>query len=185
MKKYSILFVLVMFSFMNYSHAETSSHPLVYIDRGACPFECCVYGTWTVTKDTPLYARPGKKSPAIGKCLRGSTVTAITGEVHTKAGKFKVKKKFETYKPGDIIWVYTYTGEGNFKVWKEDKYIDLNLSFSPYGGSNGSRCEVDKDCYGELEKKLEFTWWIKIKTSDGTIGWTFEPSHFKDKDTCG
>lgn len=185
MKQILSFFVLIAFLFVGHLNAEISYHPSVYIDKGACPFECCVYRTWEVKKDTVLYAKPDKKSRIIGKCKRGSNVTAITGEVHTKAGKFKVKKKFETYKPGDIIWVYTYTGEGNFKVWKDGKFVDLNLGFSPYGGSNGSRCEVDKDCDGELEKRLDFTWWIKIKTPNGTIGWTFESSKFSGSDRCG
>jgi len=101
------------------------------------------------------------------------------------AGKFTVKRKFETYMPGDIIWVYTYQGEGNFKVWKDGKFVELNLAFSPYGGSSGKRCETDKSCAGELEKELESTWWIKIKTPDGTIGWTFESSNFRGNDICG
>lgn len=185
MKKIFLLFFSMMFMFVSPLKAGTPEHPAIYIDKGACPFECCRYRTWTVTKDTVLYAKPHKKSKIIGKCKRGSKVTAITGEVHTKAVKFKVKKKFESFKPGDIIWVYTYYGEGNFKVWFNGKFDDLNLKFSPYGGSNGSRCEVEEDCDGELEKELELTWWIKVKTPSGVLGWTYESANFTGQDACG
>lgn len=185
MKKIIISCLLVLFLFAVNSYAEKMNHPSKYVDKGACPFECCVYGSWQVMKDTVLYAKPDKKSRIVGKCTSGSNVTALMGEVHTWAAKFIIKRKFETYYPGDILWVYTYTGEGNFKVWAHNKFTELNLGFSPYGGSTGRRCERGNDCVGELEKEMEIIWWIKIKTPDGKTGWTFESANFSGNDRCG
>jgi hypothetical protein len=60
-----------------------------------------------------------------------------------------------------------------------------DLGFSPYGGSAGARCEDDKQCWGELERKLEFTWWVKVRSKDGRVGWSDQPEHFGNKDACG
>ena len=179
----SILVVLISL-FPGISHAQPI-HPPIYIDKGACPFECCAYGPWKTEKETVLFAWPDKKSERIGKCVAGSPVIALTGEVHTVAGRFLVKRTWKKYKPGDILWVYTYTGEGNFKVWDDGRFVEMQLGFSPYGGSSGSRCEVEKECWGELDKKLEMTWWVKIKNADGVIGWTDEWDHFSGADLCG
>jgi len=129
------------------SHAQ-SVHPEVYVDKGACPFECCAYGKWKTEKETILYSMPDKKTERVGKCVTGSPVIAETGEVHTVAGRFLVKKAWKKYKPGDILWIYTYTGEGIFKVWDDGRFVEMQLDFSPYGGSSGCRCEVEKECWG-------------------------------------
>lgn len=185
MRRSMVICAGMVFLFAVNAIAQKNIHPAVYVDKGACPFECCVYGAWKATADTVLYAKPDKKSRIIGKCTGGSNVTALTGEVHTLAGKFTVKKQFETYRPGDILWVYTYTGEGNFKVWMQGRFIDVNLGFSPYGGSPGSRCELGSDCVGVLDKAMVTVWWIKIKTPDGKTGWTSESANFSGKDRCG
>ena len=179
----SILCGLILL-FCGVAHAQ-SAHPNVYVDKGACPFECCAYGHWKTGKETVLFARPDKKSKRVGKCEAGSAVIAETGEVHTISGRFLVKKAWKKYKPGDILWIYTYTGEGNFKVWDDGRFVEMQLGFSPYGGSSGCRCELDKDCWGQLDKKLKMTWWVKIKNTDGVIGWTDEPDHFSGADLCG
>src|SRR5690606_8706775 len=33
--------------------------------RNACPFECCVYGTWTPTEDVPLREAPRRALPFV------------------------------------------------------------------------------------------------------------------------
>jgi hypothetical protein len=30
--------------------------PAVYVDKGACPFECCTYRAWRTEKNTVAYA---------------------------------------------------------------------------------------------------------------------------------
>jgi len=55
--------------------------PKVFVDKGACPFECCTYREWTVSKDTDLFdSVDGKKKVGVAK--KGSKVTGVTGEVH-------------------------------------------------------------------------------------------------------
>ncbi|HEV8700627.1 MAG TPA: hypothetical protein VGV60_05075 [Candidatus Polarisedimenticolia bacterium] len=164
--------------------AEEPRHPAIYVDKGACPGEGCTYGTWKVLKDTELHALPGKASKVVAKCRPGSEVLASTGEVHTVAGEFTVKKKYGAFVPGDTLWVYTYLGEGTFKVWFGGRFTEQDLGFSPWGGSGGSRCEVERFCWGELKRTLEMEWWIQIQNSDGVTGWTREAGSFDPEEKC-
>lgn len=158
--------------------AEAPVHPSVYIDKGACPGEGCTYGQWKVLKETPLRAQPDVNSKVVTTCRVGSTVSASTGEVHTVAGKFSVKKKHGPFVPGDVLWVYTYLGEGSFKIWFGGRIMELDLNFSPWGGSGGPRCEVEGRCWGELDRELDSAWWIRIENADGVTGWTREAENF-------
>jgi hypothetical protein len=165
--------------------ACANSPPFNYIDQGACPFECCVYRTWNSDVDTLIYAKPDTSSKAAGLLKRGTAVEALTGEVHTSPVRFLVNKPHGPYKPGDVLWVYTYLGEGHFKVWRNGALEEEDLGFSPYGGSAGARCENNEECWGELEKELKFSWWIKVRVNDGLEGWSNQPEHFSNKDACG
>lgn len=160
------------------------SPPARYIDKGACPFECCIYRAWNAKKDTIFHAHPDKASKVIGIVEMGTTVEAITGEVHSSPVRFVVKKPHAEYTPGDILWVYTYLGEGHFKVWRNGVMQEENLGFSPYGGSPGARCENNEQCWGELEAELNFSWWVKLRSSEGWQGWSYQPEHFGNKDAC-
>ena len=46
--------------------AASESPPPRFIDRGACPFECCSYRAWPTQSDTVAYARPQEGAPAVG-----------------------------------------------------------------------------------------------------------------------
>ncbi len=159
--------------------------PKFYIDKGACPFECCTYRIWKVRKTTIAYARPDTNSPRIGWFKAGTKVVAITGEVHTVSSRFVVKKPYQRYKPGDVLWVYTYLGEGVFKVWFDGKMYKESLIFNPGGGSLGKRCEASNYCWGELDRELKMKWWIKIKSKEDRIGWTNRGENFSGADACG
>ena len=123
-------------------------------------------------KRTTVYSAADTGSSKLFEIGTGTRITSLDSEVHTVAGKFVVKLKHEAYRPGDVIWVYTYLGEGIFKVWRDGRMHDQDLGFSPWGGSGGKRCEADpKICWGQLEKPLDMTWWLKIKDSRGRTGW--------------
>jgi hypothetical protein len=158
--------------------------PRSYIDKGACPGECCTYRQWKTEKATPLFSRPDIHSAGVGIARAGSSVKALTGEVHTIASRFIVKKTHGRYRPGDVLWVYTYIGEGLFKVWFKGRMREEGLEFSPWGGSSGTRCEQAGMCWGELDRELKFTWWIKIRTANGVEGWTNQGKNFTGADAC-
>ncbi len=174
MKPRSILAALSLFVVMPaLLFAAQTSPPKVLIDKDICPGEgCSKEGNARATKSTKVYAEPNENSSAIWEFTPGVVVTSSGSEVHTAGGRFVVKRAYENYQPGDVLWVYTYIGEGVFKVWHEGKMYEEKLDFSPWGGSAGKRCEKDDgSCWGELEKELEMTWWLKAKSIDGQEGW--------------
>jgi hypothetical protein len=169
--------------------------PALYVDQGACPFECCQYGEWTASKPAPVYAQPVAGAQSLATVTTGTKIKAITGEVRTRAGRFVVRKPMismrtnangeqERYKPGDVIYVYTYHGEGHFTVWFAGMMYDESLGFSPAGGGSGRRGESDREGMGELDKELESTWWVRAKLPNGQIVWLRNPSGFDGMDAC-
>jgi hypothetical protein len=179
-----LLFAIAVVSLSGVA-ARVASPPPTYIDKGACPFECCVYRAWTTKADTVAYAKPAKNAKVVGLLRAGATVEAITGEVHSRPVRFVVKKPHAEYKPGDVLWVYTYVGEGRFKVWRNGTMQEEDLGFSPYGGSPGARCENKAQCWGELANVLRFSWWVKVRSKEGWEGWSNQPEQFGNKDACG
>jgi hypothetical protein len=166
--------------FVSSTSFATTQPPKIYVDKGACPFECCTYREWTVEKDTPIYsAIDGKKVIATAKAHKN--VTAVTGEVHVTPTKIVVQEKHGSYNPGDVIYLLTYEGENNYKVWNKGQISsngevgDLFDNGSPKLGKS----------WGKPEGKPESTWWVKVKTPDGKEGWTKETGNFGNKDSCG
>ena len=167
--------------------AQTKEHPATYIDKGACPFECCTYRRWNVLKDTVAYASPDKRSKRVGTFKKGTWVRGLTGEVRTLTpGKFVVSKPHEKYRPGDTIWIYTSEGEGVYKVWFKGRMHDQEMY--PLGWSipnQGPTCADTPDCWGELKIQQKTVWWVKVRSPRGWIGWTMQTNNFGNMDSCG
>ena len=162
------------------------SPPAPYVVKGACPFECCTYRTWSVKTNTTLYSEPDRQSKPVGVVKAHEAGQGITGEVHSTPVKFIVKMPHESYKPGDFLWVYSYQGEGSFLVLKNGELASEELPFSPYDEKSGTHCqENDEYCWGVLEEKMSNPWWVKVKSTNGLEGWSDEPEHFGNKDACG
>ena len=101
--------MIVLASMVAATAARASDPPPVFVDKGACPFECCTYRTWTVTRDTALFDSVNGKR-MVGLARRGMRVQGITGEVHTVPLKAKLTS-------GKEVWMLTYLGEGAWKTW--------------------------------------------------------------------
>lgn len=166
------------------SASSIAPAPFIHVEKGACPSECCVYRAWVTAAETPVYAQPDRSARVVGVLKAGVTVDATTGEVHSRAARFVVTKPHDPYRPGDVLWVYTYLGEGSFRVWWNGAMREEDLKFSPYGGSTGRRCD-DPRCWGRLEEDLRFVWWVKVRSPEGWGGWSDRPDHFENKDACG
>jgi hypothetical protein len=167
------LFALLLFIA---SAACADDHPAFYIDVGACPFECCVYRSWRTEKTTTIYAEPKAGSSVVGVAEKGAVVDARTGEVHTRPGKLVVRRDVAHLRKGDILWVYTYLGEGRFKVWHGGRFTEEDIDFD-YRNPTLS----DWGYFGILPHSV---WWVKLRTSKGVEGWTDHPQNFSNKDEC-
>jgi hypothetical protein len=166
---------------------QTKQHPATYVDKGACPFECCTYRRWKTLKDTVAYSSPDKRSKRVGTFKKGSWVRGLTGEVRTLTpGKFVISKAHEKYGPGNVLWVYTRQGEGFYKVWSKGRMYSEEMEYMVEPGQTMSpSCADDPNCWGALEGPYNTIWWVKVRSSAGWIGWTMQTDNFGNMDSCG
>jgi len=141
--------------------------PNISIDKGACPFECCTYREWVTRSDVTLFDSPNGKR-VVGRVKKGQKVLALTGEVHSVPLRMIAHYDFPDggVKKGDTVYLLHYVGEGYWKAWHDGKLFDT----------------ADFPDKGSRPKS---TWWVKLKTSAGVIGWTVEHGNFENQDACG
>ena len=142
--------------------------PAVYVDEGACPFECCTYREWTVDKPVTVFDRPNGN--VIAHLSKGERVTALTGEVISKPFPMTAKGDIPDtpIKSGDTFYVLHPYGEGAWAVW-----------------FRGKKITVEEDYFSE-DPQVQLWWWAKIKDSRGKIGWALsEKNNFGNQDACG
>jgi len=168
----------------------------MFVDRGACPFECCTYGQWHADSAVALRASPDSSAPIVGTVASGTTVAASTGEVHVRPGVFVMSRGERAYsldrsgpptpgdsfRVGDTLLVYTSRGEGAYKVrlvGSTGPMFELMLA------SPGTGCERSNACNGRLLAAPVSTWWANVRAPNGTTGWTTDTRHFSGRDRCG
>jgi pentatricopeptide repeat protein len=159
----------------------TERPPENYIAKGVCPFECCRYGNWTVLEDTDLVASPGSKR-VVGKAIKGSHVVGVTGEVHLRPEPVIVLIDGDLPK-NTIAFILDHGGEGFGDVYTRGKVITTFLGYSEY-------CfRPFEYCWGETllpsKETKEQVWWVKVRLSNGVVGWTDKAERFGNKDRCG
>ena len=147
--------------------AGEQNPPRVYIDKGACPFECCTYREWVARTDVALLDSPNGKR-TVGTIKKGQKVLALTGEIHSVPLKFAAQSDYPEagVKAGDTIFLLHYVGEGFWKVWHDGKVVEID------------------SIPGEASKPKAI-WWVELKTPSGAIGWTVEHRNFDNQDACG
>lgn len=158
--------------------------PVVFVDEGACPFECCTYGTWTTRAPVRAYAADNADAAVIATIPEGTVVQAVTGHVRTRGEPFVVTRAEGDYRPGERIVVYNYLGEGVFRTWRDGRWEEADLGFSVYGGTGGTRCEASH-CFGHLERELVSKWWVQVRLPDGRHAWVDGHAGFEGQDACG
>jgi len=156
--------------------ARAEEAPSLLVDKGACPFECCTYGRWKTKRAVSLVATPEDESAPVGSLAPGTEVRALTGEVHTSAGLVLVRLAHGTLHPGDEILVYTYLGEGHFKVWHRSGFFDLALGVGP--------TQLSEAHWFSVVREPKSRWWVQVEAPGGPSGWTQEPEAFSGKDAC-
>ena len=162
--------------------------PADYIAKNACPFECCMFGTWDVRADTALYDKPNGET-VLGRLAKGDKVEGLTGEVHIRPIPIAVRQPPAYSKvptAGSIVFLLDSLGEGIGRVWHEGKVLELGVS-----GNIHDHCPFpDKRCWGEYlypvnEVERWGVWWVKVKTRNGVVGWTKDTENFGSKSGCG
>ena len=151
---------------------------------GACPFECCVYGTWTGTGKIPLRAVARRTEPVVDTIPAGEPFAADSGFVRLTGISVLVVQDTvnvgpTTFRPGDTIAVLDYKGEGVFNVW------------------DGARVWQVEDFWGGLKPDPNMglvgggrdgrEWWVHATTKGGVKGWLDADSvpKMNGADACG
>jgi hypothetical protein len=160
-----------------------------YVAQGACPFECCMYGEWTATEATTLYREPGSDEAVA--TIQPVKVDALGGEMRLRPTPVLVRNAVSGYdeevaEPESIVFLLDYQGEGHGNVW-----IDREVKTLDWTGVQEHCAAPNRECWGEVLRPEDAgewrngVWWIKIRTKDGTTGWTSEADHFTGADACG
>ena len=172
--------------------ASDRTPPQTLVEDGACPFECCAYREWSTLAETTLLADPDDAAAVVAVVLPGTRVAGLTGKlIVTRPGRIEVLHDYRSldsghdYRKGDIVRVYAERGEGFFQVWHDGELFDEEATFMYQGHGGWDRCVTDGTCWGKRMAFPESTWWVKVKTPDGRVGWSRKPENFGDKDACG
>ncbi len=151
---------------------------------GACPFECCVYGTWTGTDVVPLRAEPRRANPVVATIPAGEPFSADSGFVRLTGISVLVVQDTvnagpTTFDPGDTIAVLDYIGEGFFNVWDGKQVWQVEDFWG------GLRPMPEAGLLGGGRDGRE--WWVHATTEDGAKGWLDADAvaRLRGADACG
>lgn len=168
-----------------------------YVERGLCPFECCVYREWTAAATIPVHPGerdttavafridPGTSFRALGGDVWVDTVgrVAVTDTV-TAIGDWREpgdERRSTVLQPGDTLEVLGYLGEGVHHVrrageeWLVEEFWDDRPWYNGY------------EPRGVLLRAAVTDWWVEVEAADGRRGWirmTPETS-VSGADACG
>lgn len=173
-----------------------------FVDWGACPFEGCQYQVnWTalqavtVIDQAPFPWRPwnGRPGKPVFTIQPGDEVLALDGvvfflspgrvridremQVRIQAPSFPNMVRTTMLVPGDIVYLLTYHGEGAATAWFKNELIDFDLiGFEGFGTCRGCVHQ------GEVLERGRSEWWVKVRNSEGKVGWTDRTDDFSGKD---
>ena len=164
------------------SEARAIAAPDAYVARGACPFECCVYGRWTVQTLAVLRAAPTIGADSLGTLAPGTTISADSGLVRvnptglavvTGAVPHDMLHDTIQLRPGDTLELLDYEGEGYRNVRWKGRAVTL----MEYWDTTGSRGVT-------LLRKPVSQWWVHA-TAGQVRGWVLMDSvRVKGADRC-
>lgn len=172
-----------------------------YVSPGACPFECCVYWTWRALRDTPLHPAP-RSQQVVGRVAAGEDVAALTGIVYARPVPVEVIHRHSdsngvALAPGQRFYLLDYIGEGVHRIWLngEARHLDalglyrVDPQSQRTDVSRFGSCDAPSSaCWwriapGARQQRTE--WWVEMRRSDGSEGWSDRPQAFANKDACG
>lgn len=150
-----------------------STPPNPFIDKGACPFECCTYRDWTTLKPVALLDKPAGKATGVSVPAK-TVVRGVTGQVWSMPLSMTATHAFDEspIKKGDTFYALHGAGEGFWAVWFKGKTYAVDMS------DPGDNAYLEKASKG-------MKWWVQIRTKSGKTGWVLDDSQFDNQDSCG
>ncbi|MEZ5316228.1 MAG: hypothetical protein R2752_02395 [Vicinamibacterales bacterium] len=150
--------------------SPVTGSPASWIEKGACPFECCRYGTWTAARPLDVRERPDESAAVTGSVATGTSFRAITGETHTTAGRVRFVAADGDFAAGDELAIYDYTGEGFYRGWVNGRMQEVDLALA-LSAANPERRTA------RLEQAPVQVWWVQVDVPDGPKGWIRMPDN--------
>jgi hypothetical protein len=135
-----------------------------------------------------LYKSRSENSGVAFRVRKGEHVIGLTGVVITlKPGKAEVRKattigmdKRKTkVRPGDVLYLLHYEGEGFYKIWFNGKIYENEM---PPVSTSARKKDQE---YFQVLTEPETVWWVKVKNSRNQVGWSKQDQNFGDMDACG
>jgi len=169
---HSTFLMVLMMAAGSFAHAQPR---MPFLDKGACPFECCIYRQWTADKTTILRTAMRDSAPIAFRVKRGERVRGLTGTVViTRPGIAEVLKPVKEGEvklaAGDRIYLLTDQGEGVMTGWFKGRTFGTEpLPSTGY----------------KIIRDPNSVWWVKVRNRKGKTGWSREPDNFGHKDSCG
>ena len=179
-------FLLLCFA-VTVSCASAQKKPkpaLPHIDRNACPFECCQFGTWKTKQQIQVFDNwtdVRKKSFTLKK---GMAVTVLTGiHITYRPGRLRALRSIPDLhiRKGDVVLTYMYHGEGYFDFWVNG-FTGNDQIYTSLKCSDLKKSETEPLC---IEASSKTDWWVQIKTKEGRTGWVNGNEGFSGSDACG
>lgn len=135
--------------------------------------------------DTALFSswREGRKS--IGTVKKGEVVSGLTGvHITYEPDRIQVLKPIPELRlqAGDIILRYMYRGEGFADVWIKG-HLKKQYDCGFVTEMDHSGCL--RDCPAKVISKGRKDWWVRLKTQQGSIGWSKVDGQFNCMDVLG
>ncbi len=148
-----------------------SANVVVFQDRGACPFECCEYRNWVAKKDVITKRDMSDQSPVAFRINKGDWVEGVTGVVlTTKLGQGRVNRPVvlgaHRVKPGTLVEVLNYAGEGVYKL----RFRGAVIEPGAYDDSS-----ID------IVNEPTSIWWVNLRNKQGESGWSRKPAALEIK----
>jgi hypothetical protein len=157
----------------------------VYVETGACPGECCVYGRWRTSHAVALHARADSTSEIVARLDSGTLVNALTGAVHIRPGRMVLDTAVDpAFRPGDTLGIYSDAGEGYRRVRRAGS-ADSLVPVPLYPLDTLCVGTPDARCQGTLLYAPVEVWWTRVEAPGGIVAWSAEPERFDGMDACG
>lgn len=163
------------------------------IRPGACPFECCRYGTWTPDQPVVLYAVAGDTTSTADTIPAGEAFTARTGNVHLDGipalvltdslSGYDPSGTIVTLQAGDTAQVLDYVGEGAWNVRAGGRVLQVTRFWhTPDHPADPGFPDI-----AEAPTEPVSSWWVDVSRADGRTGWLLVRTayRFGGWDRCG